>query len=105
MASKNSSTAVSILSSCTYPSINSPPVLSRYSKNSLVSKYYILPSISSLFRSDLKERGAQLIGKYMKGIEELYIGSTGMEKEGFLHICKNCVKLKKLSVVANQITT
>jgi len=28
-----------------------------------------------------------------------------MTKDGFLAICKNCIKLKRLSVVANHITT
>ncbi len=37
----------------------------------------------------------------MKLLEELFIGSTGMTKEGFLAICRNCIKLKRLSVVAN----
>jgi hypothetical protein len=46
-----------------------------------------------------------MIGRYMKQIEELFIGATGMTKEGFLAICRNCVKLKRLSVVANEIST
>ena len=45
------------------------------------------------------------IGRHLKQIEELFIGSTGTTKEGFLEICKNCVRLKRLSVVANEITT
>jgi hypothetical protein len=28
-----------------------------------------------------------------------------MTKEGFLAICRNCTKLKRLSLVANEITT
>jgi precorrin-6B methylase 2 len=46
-----------------------------------------------------------MIGRYLKDIEELFIGATGTTKEGFLAICKNCTKLKRLSVVANEITT
>lgn len=41
----------------------------------------------------------------MKSLEELFIGSTGMKTEGFLSICRNCIKLKRLSVVANEIST
>ena len=37
----------------------------------------------------------------MKLLEELFIGATGMTKDGFLTICRNCVKLRRLSVVAN----
>jgi|JI9StandDraft_1071089.scaffolds.fasta_scaffold1928462_1 hypothetical protein len=28
-----------------------------------------------------------------------------MKKDGFLAICRNCIKLKRFSVVANDITT
>ncbi len=46
-----------------------------------------------------------MIGRYLKDIEELFLGDTGMTKEGFLAICRNCSKLKRLSVVANEIST
>jgi hypothetical protein len=46
-----------------------------------------------------------MIGRYLKEIEELFIGATGMNKDGFLAICRNCIKLKRLSVVANEIST
>ena len=41
----------------------------------------------------------------MKLLEELFIGATDMTKDGFLAICRNCTKLKRLSVVANEIST
>ena len=41
----------------------------------------------------------------MKQLEELFIGSTGMTKDGFLAICRNCTKLRRLSLVANEIST
>jgi Leucine-rich repeat (LRR) protein len=41
----------------------------------------------------------------MKTLEELFIGATGMTKDGFLAICRNCIWLKRLSVVANEIST
>ena len=56
-------------------------------------------------RTQLKQKGGSMIGRYLKDIEELFIGATGTTKEGFLAICKNCTKLKRLSVVANEITT
>lgn len=56
-------------------------------------------------KTQLKQKGGNMIGRYMKQIEELFIGATGMTKEGFLAICRNCVKLKRLSVVANEIST
>lgn len=58
-----------------------------------------------IFRTQLKQKGGNMIGRYLKEIEELFIGATGMTKDGFLAICKNCTKLKRLSVVANEITT
>lgn len=45
------------------------------------------------------------MGRYMKQLEELFIGATGMTKDGFLAICRNCTKLRRLSLVANEITT
>ena len=56
-------------------------------------------------KTQLKQKGGNMIGRYLKDIEELFIGATGMTKEGFLAICRNCTKLKRLSVVANEITT
>ena len=38
-------------------------------------------------------------------MEELFIGATGINKEGLLLICKNCTKMRRLSLVANKIST
>jgi hypothetical protein len=65
-----------------------------------ISKY-----ICRLVRTFLKQKGGVLIGRHMKHLEELFIGATGMTKDGFLAICRNCTKLKRFSVVANEITT
>lgn len=58
-----------------------------------------------ILRNPIKSKGAASIGRFLKDIEELFIGGTGVQKEGFLAICRNCIKLKRLSLVANEVTT
>lgn len=51
-----------------------------------IAKYKI-----ELYRANLKHKGGHIIAKQFREIEELFIGSTGIAKDGLLQICKyNC---------------
>ena len=65
------------------------------------SKLCIFRSKSLFYsRNPIKSKGATSIGRFLKDVEELFIGGKKKKKEGFLALCRNCVKLKRLSLVA-----
>lgn len=71
----------------------------------VINRYCYEIKTLHISKNPIKSKGAISIGRFLKDVEELFIGGTGVQKEGFLALCRNCVKLKRLSLVANEVTT